>query len=53
MRVVLQSERASHWLVMAAAPLLVSGLYVTLLASDGTRCLSLPRTTQGSHLRTE
>ena len=43
MRVVLQSDRASHWLAMAAAPVRVFSLYVTLLASDGTRCLILFR----------
>ena len=44
MRAVLQSDRASHWLVMVVAPLLVFILQVTLLAPDGTRCLILLRT---------
>ena len=51
MRAVLQSDRASHSLVMAAAPLLVSIVQVTLLAPDGTRCLILLRT--GVSLQTE
>ena len=49
MRVVLQSDRASHWLVMAAAPLLVFSLKVTLLAADGTRCLPLLHSNMSLH----
>ena len=49
MRVVLQSERASHWLVMADAPLNAFILKVTLLAQDGSCCLVLLRTNMSLH----
>ena len=49
MRVVLQSERASHWRVMGATPFFVLILKVTLLAQDGSCCLVLLRTNMSLH----
>ena len=49
MRVVLQSDRASDWLVMADAPVGVFILQVMLLASDGSCCLPLVRTNMSLH----
>ena len=49
MRVLLQSDRASDWLVMADAPVGVFILQVMLLASDGSCCLPLVRTNMSLH----